>query len=384
MTEQLSASLEHQQAISGAIGTQSAATMDFALHENLTLSGRYVIGEIDNAWQAGATWDTPLGKLYAQQVTPETRSSGGGNRTLVGAEAPFGEGGTVYTEYQWDHTGQQRGLRSLAGIRRDWRITEGLSVLVSGEQSTQRLGAAAVDEQVAIVGGVSFDRNGLKLSTRNEVRRQTGTTQLEQFASFNYGELKLWSGLTMLGEYRLSTTDDQLNPTQSTNFEEASFGFAIRPVEHDRWNVLFKLTHLDSDATPTQQNSQLDDSTANLFSADWSLQLTRRLEWVGKHAMKTKLTTLDQLTDFETNTSLSIQRLNVRLPWDFTIGTEYRLLQVKEADDSRSGFLGEVMWRGLKHVGLGVGFNFTEFSSDLRFDSDYSEYGWFLRIQGEY
>jgi hypothetical protein len=100
--------------------------------------------------------------------------------------------------------------------------------------------------------------------------------------------------------------------------------------------------------------------------------------------MKTKLTTLDQLTDFETNTSLSIQRLNVRLPWDLTIGTEFRLLQVEEADDSRSGFLGEVMWRGLKHVGLGVGYNFTEFSSDLRFDSDYSEYGWFLRIQGEY
>ena len=42
------------------------------------------------------------------------------------------------------------------------------------------------------------------------------------------------------------------------------------------------------------------------------------------------------------------------------------------------------MWNGLGHVGLGVGYNFTEFSSDLRFDSDYSETGWFLRIQGQY
>ena len=384
LTEQLSASLEHQQAISGAIGTQSTAAMEFALHENLSLTGRYVTGPNGEAWQGGATWDTPLGKLYAQQATSETRSSGGSSRTLVGAEAPFGAGGTVYTEYQWDHTGQQRGLRSLAGIRRDWRITEGLSLLVSGEQATQQLGAAGVDEQVAVVGGVSFDRNGLKLSSRNEVRRQRGATQLDQFASFNYGELKLWSGLSVLGEYRLSTTDDLLVPSQSTDFEESSFGFAIRPVDNDRWNVLFKLTRLDSEATPTQQNTQLDDSTANLLSADWSLQLTRNLEWVGKQAMKTKLTTLDPITDFETNTSLSIQRLNVRLPWNLTIGTEYRLLQVDEANDSRSGFLGEVMWNGLDHVGLGVGYNFTEFSSDLRFDSDYSEYGWFLRIQGTY
>ena len=36
------------------------------------------------------------------------------------------------------------------------------------------------------------------------------------------------------------------------------------------------------------------------------------------------------------------------------------------------------MWTGLDHVGLGIGYNFTEFSSDLRLDSDYSEYGWFL------
>ena len=42
------------------------------------------------------------------------------------------------------------------------------------------------------------------------------------------------------------------------------------------------------------------------------------------------------------------------------------------------------MWNRFEHVGLGVGYNFTDFSSELRFDSDYSEYGWFFRIQGKY
>ncbi|MCH8059597.1 MAG: OmpA family protein [Proteobacteria bacterium] len=383
-TEQLIASLEHQQAISGNVKPQSAATMEYALRENISLTARYVFGPDGDAWQGGATWDTPYGRLYAQQITPELRSVDSGTKTLVGAEAPFGSGGAVYTEYQWDHSGQQRGLRSIAGIRRDWRITEGLTLLISGEQATQQLGAASENEQLAVIGGMSYDRNGIKLSTRNEVRRQRGSITLDQFASFNYGELRLSSGFTMIGEYRLSNSDDLLSPDQSTSFEEASIGFAIRPTEHDRWNVLFKLTRLDSEATQTQQDNRYDDSTSDLISADWSLQLTRNIEWVGKHALKTKLTKLEQLADLETNTSLSIQRLNIRLPRKFTLGTEYRRLQQKEAHDDRSGWLGEVMWNGLDHVGLGVGYNFTEFSSDLRFDSDYSEYGWFLRIQGQY
>ena len=383
-SDQLTTSLEHQESITGELGSQSAVEIEYGLRENLSLSGRYVMGSDGDAWQAGATWDTPYGRLYAQQIAPEVGSTGVADKTLLGAEAPFGEGGTVYTEYQWNHSGQQRGLSSLAGIRRDWRITEGLSLLVSGEQSSQQLAVGGENEQIAIVGGVSFDRNGIKLSTRNEFREQHGAIELEQFTSFNYGELRLPGGFTLLGEYRLSETENTLLPDQSTNFEEASLGFAVRPVDSDRWNMLFKVTHLDSEATPAQQDVRYDDSTSDLISADWSLQLTRNIEWVGKYALKTKLTALDALSELETNTSLNIQRLNIRLPWDLSFGTEFRQLEQKEASDDRSGWLGEFMWTGLDHVGLGVGYNFTDFSSDLRFDSDYSESGWFLRVQGRY
>ena len=65
-------------------------------------------------------------------------------------------------------------------------------------------------------------------------------------------------------------------------------------------------------------------------------------------------------------------------------GAEYRRLHQKEAADTRSGFLGELMWNRFEYMGLGVGYNFTDFSSDFRFDRDYSESGWFLRIQGKY
>ena len=192
------------------------------------------------------------------------------------------------------------------------------------------------------------------------------------------------SGFTLLGEYRKSKTDDLLQPDQSTNFAELSFGFALRPIDNDRWNVFFKLSSLDSEATPAQVDPRYDNSNADLFATDWSMQINRHIEWVGKQAFKKKLTKPDGLSAIETNTSLSIQRFNIELPWHMAFGAEYRRLHQKEADDTRSGFLGELMWNRFEYMGLGVGYNFTDFSSDLRFDSDYSESGWFLRIQGKY
>ena len=383
-TNSLTASLEHQQSISGDSGSLSAAGVEYAFREKLLLSGRVVVSADGEAFQGGASWDTPFGRLYAQQQLLGPESSDDSGSTVVGAEAPFGAGGTVYTEYQWDRNGEQRGLRSITGIRRDWSVTKGLSLLVSGEQTSLQAPGGGVNDQSALIGGASFERNGIKFSTRNEWRRQRGTSALDQFSTFNYGEVKLRSGFTFLGEYRQSKSENTLLPDQSTDFQEMSLGFAIRPIDHDRWNVLFKLSSLDSEATPTQVDPRYDNSTADLFATDWSVQLHRRIEWAGKQAFKKKLTSPDGLSGIETNTSLSIQRFNFEIPWDLSIGAEYRRLYQKEADDTRSGFLGELMWTRFEHVGLGLGYNFTDFSSDIRFDSDYSESGWFLRIQGKY
>jgi hypothetical protein len=285
-TDSFSVSLEHQEAVSGNTGTQSAAGVAYAFREKLLVSGRVVMGPDGDAFQGGASWDTPFGRLYAQQQLIGPESSDGSDSTLIGAEAPFGAGGTVYTEYQWDRSGEQRGLRSITGIRRDWSVTDGLSLLVSGEQTTLQAPGGGENELNALIGGAGFDRNGIKLSTRNEWRRQRGISSLNQFATFNNGELKMSSGFTLLGEYRQSTSDDLLQPDQATDFQEVSLGFAVRPIEHDRWNVLFKLSHLDSEATPAQVDPRYDDSTADLISTDWSVQLHWRIEWVGKQAFR--------------------------------------------------------------------------------------------------
>ena len=92
----------------------------------------------------------------------------------------------------------------------------------------------------------------------------------------------------------------------------------------------------------------------------------------------------DDAPAFETHTHLSIQRLNVDAYADFALGLEYRRLSEREAQDARAGWLTELMWQKLDHLRAGVGYNFTDFSDDLTRLNDYSEQGWFLRLQGIY
>jgi hypothetical protein len=124
-------------------------------------------------------------------------------------------------------------------------------------------------------------------------------------------------------------------------------------------------------------------SVSNVFSADWSYQLTPKFEWVGKQAVRYRTTHyLD--ADLDSTTMLSIQRLNMQLIRDLAVGLEARRLQADESEDTASGWLAEIAWERFEHMRIGIGYNFTDFSDDLLRNRSYSERGVFLRLQGVY
>jgi hypothetical protein len=63
---------------------------------------------------------------------------------------------------------------------------------------------------------------------------------------------------------------------------------------------------------------------------------------------------------------------------------EYRILRQEEADDSRQGWLTELMWEAVKNIRLGAGYNFTDFSDNEFAENNYSVHGWFIRLQARY
>jgi hypothetical protein len=232
--------------------------------------------------------------------------------------------------------------------------------------------------------GVSYDNGrGLRLSTRNEVRREDGGRDLDQFLSTNHAEYAVSPALKILGSARYSLTSDSALGTTEAEFDELSLGLAYRPVNNDDFNLLARYTTLLDG--PTAFQAQSDDLIAEseVLSVEWSHQIGPDLEWVGKQAFKNRTETTPGAPTVKTETSLTIQRLNYNFYKDFEVGAEYRILTQKDSDQ-RDGWLLEFMWRPIDHLRIGVGYNYTDFSDDEFSNNDYSVKGWFLRLQGAY
>ena len=123
--------------------------------------------------------------------------------------------------------------------------------------------------------------------------------------------------------------------------------------------------------------------SSDIFAIDWSYQLTQRIEWVGKQAMRWSEDENDPL-NLRSLTSLSIQRVNWSLPKDFLLGTEFRRMTQDLANDERTGFATEIMWEGFDPLRIGIGYNFSEVSDNEYVEYDFTSKGFFMRLQGKF
>jgi uncharacterized repeat protein (TIGR01451 family) len=382
-TEKLAAFVEHQNTLDGPDNDQTTVGVDYRLRDRLALKASATDGSNGEAAEVGLVYDLDKHRLYVSERVVNDTTRGRSTATVLGSESALGEDGSVYTEYQWGRSGGEDTNQSLVGARKRWGLTDGLSVLLSGEYSEIDT-TPTVTTRYALAAGVSYDNGrGLKLSTRNEVRREEGGRDLDQFLSTNHAEYAFTPDLKILGTARYSlTSDSAIGPTEA-EFDELSIGLAYRPVNNDDFNLLARYTTLLDG--PSQFQAQTDDLIAEseVLSVEWSHQVTPDLEWVGKQAFKNRVETTPGAGDVETETSLTIQRLNYNFYKDFELGAEYRVLAQQDSDQ-RDGWLLEFMWRPIDHLRIGVGYNFTDFSDDEFSNNDYSVKGWFLRLQGAY
>jgi hypothetical protein len=382
-TKQLAAFVQHQQTLDGPDNDQTTLGVDYRLRDRLSLTASVTTGTNGEAAEVGLVYDLDKHRLYVSERVVDDRRSGRSTATVIGSESAFGEDASVYTEYQWGRGHGEETNQSLVGARKHWGITDRLSVLVFGEFSEIDT-APTVTRRYALAVGVSYDNGrGLRLSTRNEVRREDGGRDLDQFLSTNHAEYALSPALKILGSARYSLTSDSSLGTTEAEFDELSLGLAYRPVNNDDFNLLARYTTLLDG--PTAFQAQSDDLIAEseVLSVEWSHQIGPDLEWVGKQAFKNRTETTPGAPTVKTETSLTIQRLNYNFYKAFEVGAEYRILTQKDSDQ-RDGWLLEFMWRPIDHLRIGVGYNYTDFSDDEFSNNDYSVKGWFLRLQGAY
>ena len=381
--DDLTVQLKHQQTLSGEENNQTTLGAKYQLLPNLALNASGTAGTEGESALGGAILKWGEKEFYVNQRMTDHRA-GKSTTTVIGTQAPIGKHSRVYSEYQWEHADSGDRNMSVLGAQRQWEAFKGVNVLLSGEYATNDSESEDASH-LALAAGFSYaHENGFKFSTRQEIRKDTGDIDQTQFVTANRLQLKLSEDFTLLGYLRYSKTRDDNTDEDLAFFTEFNVGVAYRPVRFDRFNALAKYTFLDK--MGPQELGQIESFTSesDVASLEWSLDLTRNLEWVDKVAYKRETELVGSLPSRTTDTWLWINRLNWNFWRKFGLAAEYRIRTQPDADDRRQGWLTELMWRPVKNFRVGAGYNFTDFSDNEFADNEFSSHGWYIRFQAIY
>jgi hypothetical protein len=244
-------------------------------------------------------------------------------------------------------------------------------------------------------------RRAAAISTAYKLQQTRFASSLEfRHESGTAGERDTWLSRTAAGwqltaDWRLQSklNFSFSNASQGNfydgNFVDASLGTAYRPIENDRWNVLLQYRYYYSLPSPGQVG--LSDTTldyaqrSNIASVDAIYDLVPWLSLGGKLAER-----LGELRDtrtggdwYSSRVDLIIVRADLHLIREWDAMLEARKLTVHEADDARAGMLAAIYRHLNKHVKVGAGYNFTDFSDDLT-DLSYRSRGPFINIMSTF
>jgi hypothetical protein len=383
LTKRLTGSAEQQVSISGVDDSRTTLGLDYRPTDSLSLFANATSGTLGRSAEGGASLLLDKSRIYLSQRLIE-QNANRQETTVFGGESSNGPyGSRLYTEYQVNRSSAGYGSVSLFGAEKKWKYDSGLQLMLGGEMGEAQ-SPTSESSQYSIASGLTYKhKDRIKLSLRAEFREQKGVTRLQQFLTINRAEGKLNPDLTLIGLYRFSVSDNRTTGLSEAGFEETSIGLAYRPTKNDIFNALTRGTHL-TDRRPTGTgNSDYLDTVLDTLAVEWSLQITKALEWVEKNAVRWKEES-SSIDTFNSRSWLSLHRFNYLFKKSIDAGLEYRRLTESASSGLRQGWLSEIGWRPKKQVRLGVGYNFTDFSDDERALNNYSTQGWFLRIQGIY
>ena len=234
--------------------------------------------------------------------------------------------------------------------------------------------------------GIKFDAHeDFSLSMDAEIRKDSGSAERMQYVTQNTGLWKINDGNELSLRLNYSITDNEAMEDPEAEFTESGIGYSLRPVSWDSLNFITKYSYI-TNRNPLNNNdlSMAVEDVRHVISLEGIYDLNEYFQLAGKTAyrmLKEKAYPRDWVSS---DTTLNILRLNYHFIKKWEAGLEYRILANKQIEDSKKGWLLEIDREIGEYFRLGVGYNFTDYSDDLRYDDDYSAECWFFRVVGKY
>ncbi|MBI4833449.1 MAG: PQQ-binding-like beta-propeller repeat protein [Planctomycetes bacterium] len=346
----------------------------------------------------------------------EATSGTDGNAQLVGVETKLNELWSLYTNYRQGLT-RTEGRESLFTTGTAYKPDESTRVYTQqeykkseiSEANSQRVG---VDKQINVYWrwNGNFEKSRLQNYDTSETERYSAstaigyyskplviTTRLEvrfdentmvgdrnQYLTSNSFKWNMERNLYIDGRFNWAQTLNQATETTEALYREYGLGVGYRPVNWDRLNILAKYTRLTDDYPASQADLlnaiRITRQRLNIYSIELAYDVTKKLEVIEKYALKEGEEKVVNYPWMDSKTTLHLTRFNYKIFDKWTAGLEYRTLRQYLADDTKSGFLAEVLYKLADSFYIGGGYNFTDFSDDLTINNDYSLKGAFVRF----
>jgi len=321
------------------------------------------------------------------------RSGRGSEGNLVaGVKSRIADSTSVFLEERYQHNDTMTGLTHATGISfaptEKWNF--GINTDIGTLQDSQ---TGAETDRVAGGIQVGFGLDSLQLSTSIEYRNDDA----EQF-DLSRTERKTWlfrnsfkyqvnPSSRLLGKFNHSDSESSEGNFYDGGYTEAVMGYAYRPIMNDRLNSMVKYTYFYNMPTTGQATLQGVASEfiqkSHIASVDVTYDIFDRFSIGGKYAYRLGKVSLEREDPeyFDNTASLFVLRGDYRFREDYEFLLEARVLDMPDLNETRSGMLATVSRYVGDHLKVGVGYNFTDFSTDLT-ELEFDQHGFFLNLTG--
>ena len=380
--------------------SRAGAGGSYRLSEKLRIEGEVSDGDLGVGGRIGTTYmHSEQTSMYVNYALENERTDnamrslrGQGGNLVAGVKSRLSDSTSVFLEERYQHSDTMTGLTHATGI--NFAPSSGWSFGLNTDIGTlQDINTGSQTDRMAMGVQVGFGTAALQFSSAIEYRDDDveqldlGRNQRETWLYKNSFKYQVNDGGRLLGKFNHSDSTSSLGSFFDGGFTEAVFGYAYRPVSNDRLNALVKYTYFYNMPTTQQLGSQNIASDflqkSHIAAVDVAYDITQNFTIGGKYAYRLGQVSLDRDNPqfFDNNANLYVIRGDYRFRDNWEALLEARLLDMPDLNESRSGALATLSRYFGKHVKVGVGYNFTDFSDDLT-DLSYDHSGAFLSVTG--
>lgn len=330
---------------------------------------------------------------------------------VLGMRHRYNDALSVFSEANTDIFGHHRSLATTYGVTytpdERWTVTGGFEGgRVKDDTIGDRSGTDLSDfDRIAPSLGISYkDADRFTASLKAEARFEDSKDDTRDQTSYYFAggvAVKVSENWRGLASFDAVVSESDQSSIRNGEYIEASLGAAYRPIDNDRFNGLFKYVYLQ-DVPGSEQVSAVSGTEdgprqrSHIFSIDGIYDVNEYLSVGAKYGFRigeTAMREADANGDYtlwgpwrRNSAHLGVVRADFHVIRNWDVMAEARVLHVDTKGLGSTTDFGAVA-AVYRHFGdnmkAGIGYNFGQFSDDLR-DQTLDDQGVFFNVIGKF